>query len=169
MILCSYTCETPVKHALWCTFHTSASDKPVLESSGSTFSEEPKGVVEPRIFNAQHLCHAWETLSHATVRSYCICCSANLLEILQICCIWVATCCYSLVTVAEKHCFHAVLPVSIDDSVTKLCGGVVACSIGNATSDPPICSILFVCYACLGMKLSVPNDFNVYLFSCLKF
>lgn len=43
VVLCCYTCETPVKHALWCTFHSSASDKPVLENNESTFTDEPKG------------------------------------------------------------------------------------------------------------------------------
>ncbi|PSN58060.1 hypothetical protein C0J52_02051 [Blattella germanica] len=40
VVVCCYTCETPVKHALWCTFHTSASDRPALDGS---LSEEPKG------------------------------------------------------------------------------------------------------------------------------
>ncbi|KDR08910.1 hypothetical protein L798_00564, partial [Zootermopsis nevadensis] len=44
VVLCCYTCETPVKHALWCTFHSSASDKPVLENNESTFTDEPKGI-----------------------------------------------------------------------------------------------------------------------------
>jgi hypothetical protein len=47
VVICCYTCETPVRHALWCTFHTATSDKPVLESCGSISTEEPKGTMEP--------------------------------------------------------------------------------------------------------------------------
>ncbi|XP_069677644.1 anaphase-promoting complex subunit 1 isoform X2 [Periplaneta americana] len=43
VVLCCYTCETPVKHALWCTFHTSASDRPVLDAGNSAAMDEPKG------------------------------------------------------------------------------------------------------------------------------
>jgi hypothetical protein len=33
-----------------------------------------------------------------------------------------------------------------------LCGGIASCSIGYVTSDPPICKILFIYHAFLGMK-----------------
>nr|CAD7574451.1 unnamed protein product [Timema californicum] len=47
-VLCCYTCETPIKHALWCTFHAGMTEKTVLDTT-EQISDEPKGVLMPSI------------------------------------------------------------------------------------------------------------------------
>jgi len=43
-IICCYTSDSPISHALWTTFHTAATDKPALGNQGS--SDIPLGEYE---------------------------------------------------------------------------------------------------------------------------
>ncbi|XP_049852727.1 anaphase-promoting complex subunit 1 isoform X1 [Schistocerca gregaria] len=50
VIKSSYTSETPLQAAIWCTFHVSSSDKPILSwTAGRAPTEEPEGAPTPAV------------------------------------------------------------------------------------------------------------------------